>query len=150
MLKLMYAILISVLDPVFFSILPLFTEVSPQPTNFTCTLMDSVCGPPNTATILCSWEVDPGRSVIFINVELPNGTIVDIPGTQTSYSFEHSCQEGDGQDVLLASNCNNGTVEYNLQHLVGEDSNKVLNICYIRIHHTIHAKLPLPFFTTPV
>ena len=100
-------------------IIPLFTGVSPQPTNVTCVLTNTVCGS-STATVLCSWKVDPARSVIVFNLDLPNGTSIIIPGSQISYSFEHSCQEGGRQDMLIANNCNNNTVIYNLQELISK------------------------------
>ena len=81
---------------------------------------DHVCGPPNIATILCSWEFNPDGNTFFFNLTLPNGTSVDVPNSQTSYSFNHTCQDGGGQNVLISNNCNSGTEVYNLQDLVGK------------------------------
>lgn len=56
----------------------------------------------------------------MFNLDLPNEPSIVLPGSQSSYRFEHSCQEGGRKNVLIASNCNTGTMEYNLQDLVGK------------------------------
>ena len=100
-------------------------EVS-APMKFTCTLKNTVCGSLRyTGTVLCSWEIE---SATFFNLILPNGTSVVIPGTQTSYSFEHICLESRKQDVFIASNCSAEKKTYNLLDLVRKH---ISNFTYI-------------------
>ena len=75
----------------------------------------TVCGPPSTATVLCTWEVPAGRSVVFFTL---NGTEVDV--FVTNYSFVLSC-EGEGpQLVAIAGSNRHNNMTYDLQNLIGE------------------------------